>query len=76
MLDYWLVHTTSDWPLYPLIPGSLVSLILTGGHGGTEVQEIAGHIALVVVNTVLYTLAIVLLLQRIIGDRERGERAL
>jgi hypothetical protein len=28
--------------LYPLIPGVIASLLITGGHGGTAFQEVVG----------------------------------
>lgn len=41
---------------YFLMPGQVVSLLITGGHGGTNAEEMAGLIASFVVNTSAYSI--------------------
>lgn len=40
--------------LYPLIPGVIVSLLITGGHGGTSLQEVVGAWTGTLVNAAFY----------------------
>jgi hypothetical protein len=59
-----LIHAQSHWsPIlaYPLYPGEMVSLLVTGGHGGTLTQDKIGFAAELVVNLLAYLLATFLL---------------
>ena len=52
-----LVHAQSHWnPIlaYPLYPGSMVSLLVTGGHGGTLTQQKIGFAAELTANLFIY----------------------
>ncbi len=40
--------------LYPLIPGVMVRLLITGGHGGTALQEVVGSWMGTLVNAAFY----------------------
>ena len=57
-----LVHAQSHWnPIlaYPLYPGNMVHLLVTGGHGGTLTQEKIGLAA----NLFVYLAAAFILLR-------------
>ncbi len=43
---------------YLLLPGNVVSLLITGGHGGTVTQDAVASFAAAIVNTVVYALLI------------------
>jgi len=61
-----LVHAQSDWnPIlaYPLYPGDMVSLLVTGGHGGTLTQEKIGVAAELTANLLVYLAATLILLR-------------
>jgi len=46
----------SSWLIYVLSPGFIVSVLITGAHGGTKFQEAVAPVADFLVNTLLYTL--------------------
>lgn len=61
-----LVHAQSSWnPVlaYPLYPGLMVHLLITGGHGGTLTQEKIAFAAELVANLLAYLLATFALLR-------------
>jgi hypothetical protein len=61
-----LVHAQSHWnPIlaYPLYPGEMLSLLVTGGHGGTLTQERVGFAAELTVNVLAYLATILILLR-------------
>jgi len=61
-----LVHAQSHWnPIlaYPLYPGDMVHLLVTGGHGGTLTQEKVGFAAELAANLFVYLAATFILLQ-------------
>ena len=61
-----LVHAQSHWsPIlaYPLFPGDMVHLLVTGGHGGTLAQEKVGFAAELAANLFVYLAAIFILLR-------------
>ena len=43
---------------YVLFPGSIVELLITGGHGGTKSQEAIAPIVGAVVNVLVYALGL------------------
>jgi len=53
----------SPFLFYALLPGNIVSLSITGGHGGTLVQEGVGAVAGLIVNCMVYVGAVFLLLR-------------
>jgi|HubBroStandDraft_2_1064218.scaffolds.fasta_scaffold1395122_1 hypothetical protein len=60
------VHAQSHWnPIlaYPLYPGEMVSLLVTGGHGGTLTQDRVGFAAELTVNLLAYLAATLILLR-------------
>ena len=61
-----LVHAQSHWnPIlaYPLYPGNMVHLLVTGGHGGTLTQEKIGFAAELATNLLVYLAATFILLR-------------
>ena len=40
--------------VYPLFPGLIAGLMITGGHGGTHNEEIAARIVAPIVNAIFY----------------------
>jgi hypothetical protein len=64
--------TSSEIFLYTLSPGEILSLLITGGHGGTPVEEWTGLAASLFVNILTYT-AIFCGLSALI-ERFRGRR--
>jgi len=61
-----LVHAQSHWnPIlaYPLYPGNMVSLLVTGGHGGTLTQEKIGFAVELTANLFVYLAATLILLR-------------
>jgi len=46
---------SSEIFFYPLFPGEMLSLLITGGHGGTAVEEWTGSSASLFVNILAYT---------------------
>ena len=61
-----LFHAQSGWnPIlaYPLFPGGMVHLLVTGGHGGTLTQERIGFAAELAVNLFVYSIATFILLR-------------
>ncbi len=48
---------------YALLPGATLNLLITGGHGGTLIEERVGLVAGVVVNCLVYAGVIFLLLR-------------
>jgi hypothetical protein len=53
----------SPFLVYALLPGIIVSLLITGGHGGTLIEERVGLIAGLIVNSLVYAGAVFLLLR-------------
>jgi hypothetical protein len=53
----------SPFLVYALLPGIIVSLLITGGHGGTLIEERVGLVAGLIVNSLVYAGAIFLLLR-------------
>jgi hypothetical protein len=53
----------SPFLVYALLPGIIVSLLITGGHGGTLVEERVGLVAGLIVNSLVYAGAVFLLLR-------------
>ena len=41
--------------IYPLFPGEVLSLLITGGHGGSQAQEWIGLVFGVCVNALVYS---------------------
>jgi hypothetical protein len=65
---FWtiLVHAQSHWnPIlaYPLHPGEMVGLRITGGHGGTIAQDRVGFAAELTANLIVYLAAASILLR-------------
>ena len=61
-----LVHAQSHWnPIlaYPLYPGNMVHLLVTGGHGGTLTQEKIGFAAELAANLFVYLASAFILLR-------------
>ena len=50
--------------LYPLMPGLIAGLLITGGHGGTATEEKIAAIVAALVNAVFYS-ALILISRRI-----------
>jgi hypothetical protein len=62
------VHAQSHWnPVlaYPLYPGNMVHLLVTGGHGGTRTQERVGFAAELTTNLFAYLAATFILLRAV-----------
>ena len=53
----------SPFLVYALLPGIIVSLLITGGHGGTLIEERVGLVAGLIVNSLVYAGAVFLLLR-------------
>jgi hypothetical protein len=53
----------SPFLVYALLPGIIVSLLITGGHGGTLIEERVGPLAGLIVNSLVYAGAAFLLLR-------------
>jgi len=53
----------SSFLIYALLPGIIVSLLITGGHGGTHIEERVGLVAGLIVNTLVYAGVVFLLLR-------------
>jgi hypothetical protein len=53
----------SPFLVYALLPGVIVSLLITGGHGGTLIEERVGLVAGLIVNCLVYAGAVFLLLR-------------
>jgi len=61
-----LAHAQSHWNpslAYPLYSGMMVSLVVTGGHGGTLTQEKLGFAAELAANLLAYLAATFILLR-------------
>jgi hypothetical protein len=48
-------NISNSFLLYALLPGTIVNLLITGGHGGPFIEERIGVVAGVVVNCLVYT---------------------
>jgi hypothetical protein len=48
---------------YALWPGTILSLLITGGHGGTRLEDRVGPVAGLIVNCLVYAGAALLLLR-------------
>jgi hypothetical protein len=48
----------SDALFFPLAPGCIVGLLITGGHGGTQTQEAIAPYVAAIVNIVCYLVAL------------------
>jgi hypothetical protein len=53
----------SSWLIYVLSPGFIVSVLITGAHGGTKFQEAVAPVADFLVNTFVYALLYSMLLR-------------
>jgi hypothetical protein len=53
----------STFLFYALLPGTIVNLLITGGHGGSITEQKIGLVAGVVVNFLVYLMAALLLLR-------------
>jgi hypothetical protein len=54
VLTFFEYRTASTTLIHLLYPGAMLSLLITGGHGGTLLEEKAGLAAGVLVNTLFY----------------------
>ena len=53
----WLSHMYHPlWLLGPIIPGEMLGLLVTGGHGGTHFEDRVATFLSFAANTGLYTL--------------------
>jgi hypothetical protein len=55
LLTFFEQRTASAALFYLLYPGSVLSLLITGGHGGTKFEDWMALVASLIVNTVAYT---------------------
>jgi hypothetical protein len=55
-MTFFEYRTTSTTLIYLLYPGDMLSLLITGGHGGTLIEDRAGLAVGVLVNTVFYAI--------------------
>lgn len=60
----------SPWLFYSLYPGLAVSLLITGGHGGTHMQDFIGNILGVMINILVYFLVLLLVSKFLIRRKE------
>lgn len=77
LLTILLRVTSADFLLYPLFPGEIASLAITGAHGGTNVEEFLGTLVGLIINVLLYFAALELLLairRRMRDARRSGTR--
>ena len=77
VLLLYLQPVPSAWLIYLLYPGVIVSLLITGGHGGTKFQEAVAPVANFLVNGLCYTLLYGILfwaLRRVKKEREAPPR--
>ena len=58
-----------------LCPGNLVSLLITGGHGGTETEAFIAPIAQIAVNLVFYGLCVSFIVRRMQSRKVRSKAA-
>lgn len=66
-----LSHLTGAGAFFFLLyPGAALSLLITGGHGGTETESIIAFVISFVVNTIAYALLCAALLA--IRSRDKG----
>ena len=63
LLTVLLNRNPSPFLFYALLPGIIVSLSITGGHGGTLIEERVGLVAGLIVNSLVYAGAVFLLLR-------------
>jgi hypothetical protein len=55
ILTFFEYRTASAALFYLLYPGSALSLLMTGGHGGTQFGNALALMAGLIVNTLVYT---------------------
>ena len=72
-----LIESWGDLLFYPLFPGEVLSLLITGGHGGSLVQEWIGLAFGIGVNVLVYSAVLLGLSSlfttgRIMGRRKAG----
>jgi hypothetical protein len=54
LLTFFEYRTASAAFFYLLYPGSVLSMLITGGHGGTKFEEGTALVASLIVNTLVY----------------------
>jgi hypothetical protein len=54
LLTFFEYRTASAALFYLLYPGSLLSTLITGGHGGTKFEDGMALVASLIVNTLVY----------------------
>ena len=54
LLTFLLKITVSEFFLGALFPGEIASILITGGHGGTNVEECVGTVVSIIVNALVY----------------------
>jgi hypothetical protein len=54
LLTVFEYRTASAALFYLLYPGSVLSMLITGGHGGTKLEEGMALVAGLIVNTLVY----------------------
>jgi hypothetical protein len=54
MLTFFAYRTASAALFYLLYPGFILSLLITGGHGGTKFEEGIAPVVNLIVNTLVY----------------------
>jgi hypothetical protein len=72
LLTILLRITMSGFFFYPLFPGEMASILITGGHGGTDVEELGGTVVGIVVNAFVYFAVFWLLVRLLIRMRAGG----
>lgn len=61
-----------DFFFFPLYPGEMLSLLITGGHGGTLAEEWTGFVVGFLVNTFFYYLLCMAILAMFGHTRVKG----
>jgi hypothetical protein len=59
----WRSPDVSAVVFYALLPGNIVSLLITGGHGGTEFEEAVAPFVGAAVNVGVYSMLVLALLR-------------
>jgi hypothetical protein len=75
--SFWKARLSGTRGLYLLFPGEAVSLLITGGDGGTILEEWTGLVASLVLNVLAYSAVIFTLYKivRVFDGRFPGRHA-
>lgn len=55
---YWLESSVGPFVFYTLFPGNVVRLLITGGHGGTKLEEAVAPCLGILTNIAAYSVLI------------------